>query len=538
MKTAIKHITAAALLFAFILGVPASVTAQKKAAAAQNFGNVNAITAQQMSDWLTFIASDELEGQANSGAKKFTVKPYVFENSKGEKVDAELGSLKVPENRKTPNGKQIDLAFVRFKKTGTGVGTPTIYLAGGPGGSGIGAARGTRFPLFMAMREFGDVIAFDQRGTGQSTPSLVCKGRFDFPADKAGERSEMIKRVSEHARNCGDQLRSQGIDLSAYNTEESADDIDDLRIALGAKKLNLWGISYGTHLALAVIKRHPSNVERAVMAGVNGLDDRRKLPSDAEETLVAISNTAKSDAELAAIVPDLHSLIRSVLADLDKGTVTAEIVNSQTKQTEKIGISKLDVQFLTAQSLGNARFIRSMPALYYAMSKGDYKETAQMLAGMKRSGLPGSAMFFSMDCASGGSRERYARIRREEGKTLLGNAFNFLIADSCQSWSVKDLGSEYRKPVISKVPVLFISGTFDGRTPPSRAEDVRKGFRNSSHLIIEGASHDDDLFLSTPVIRETILSFMNGGKLVETKTVSVEPPLVFRKPTPFSATRN
>lgn len=63
MKTAIKHITAAALLFAFILGVPASVTAQKKAAAAQNFGNVNAITAQQMRDWLTFIASDELEGR-------------------------------------------------------------------------------------------------------------------------------------------------------------------------------------------------------------------------------------------------------------------------------------------------------------------------------------------------------------------------------------------------------------------------------------------------------------------------------------------
>ena len=67
MKNAIKHITAAALLLAFIIGVPASVFAQKKndkgAAAAPNFGNVNAINAQQLRDWLTFIASDELEGR-------------------------------------------------------------------------------------------------------------------------------------------------------------------------------------------------------------------------------------------------------------------------------------------------------------------------------------------------------------------------------------------------------------------------------------------------------------------------------------------
>ncbi|MGD9630273.1 MAG: M20/M25/M40 family metallo-hydrolase [Pyrinomonadaceae bacterium] len=67
MKIAIKHVTAAALLFAFILGVPASITAQKRdgkgAAAAPTFGNANAITAHQLQEWLTFIASDELEGR-------------------------------------------------------------------------------------------------------------------------------------------------------------------------------------------------------------------------------------------------------------------------------------------------------------------------------------------------------------------------------------------------------------------------------------------------------------------------------------------
>ena len=67
MKNAIKHITAAALLFAFIIGVPASTIAQKKnengAAAAPRFGNVDAISRSEMRDWLTVIASDEMEGR-------------------------------------------------------------------------------------------------------------------------------------------------------------------------------------------------------------------------------------------------------------------------------------------------------------------------------------------------------------------------------------------------------------------------------------------------------------------------------------------
>ncbi len=458
------------------------------------------------------------------------IEPYVFESSKGDKVDAEFGRLTVPENRRSPNGKTIEIAFVRFKKTGPGAGVPVVYLAGGPGGSGISAALGTRFGLFMAMREFGDVIALDQRGTGQSKPSLLCKQRLNLPPAKAGVREEMVALVSERARLCADQMRADGIDLSAFNTEESADDVESLRVALGADKLSLWSISYGTHLALTVIKRHPKSIDRAIMAGVNGLDDRRKLPSDAEAALDEASRLAKRDEALTAIVPDLKALIAKVMSDLDKGPITVDIVNPQTQQSEKVGLSKLDVQFLTAQSLGSSRFITSMPALYYSMSKGDYTEIARLLAGQRIAGLPQSAMYFAMDCSSGGSPERYERIKREEGKTLLGNAFNLLISDSCATWNVRDLGAEFRKPVRSNVPVLMISGTLDGRTPPARAEDVRKGFTNGVHLIVEGASHDDDLWFSTPVIKETIMSFMKGEKLSALRTVPAEPAIIFRKP--------
>jgi hypothetical protein len=86
-------------------------------------------------------------------AGEMKLEPYVFESADKQKVDAKLGHLFVPENRRNPNSRLIELVFVRFKSTAQKPGPPIVYLAGGPSGSGIAAARGSRFPLFMAMRE-------------------------------------------------------------------------------------------------------------------------------------------------------------------------------------------------------------------------------------------------------------------------------------------------------------------------------------------------------------------------------------------------
>src|SRR5215213_10204171 len=104
--------------------------------------------------WLTIVfllSSASINAQPKSGILK--LKPYTFENGKKEKVDAEFGTLLVPENRSDPQSNLIELAFVRFKSTAKNPGPPIVYLAGGPGGSGVFTAQGSRFPLFMALRE-------------------------------------------------------------------------------------------------------------------------------------------------------------------------------------------------------------------------------------------------------------------------------------------------------------------------------------------------------------------------------------------------
>src|SRR6187455_1721594 len=89
-----------------------------------------------------------LHAQKKAGDIK--LEPRVFDGPKGEKVEGARGTLTVPENRNNPNSRLIDLTFAKFNTTSKNPGPPVIYLAGGPGGSGIAAARGTRFPLFMA----------------------------------------------------------------------------------------------------------------------------------------------------------------------------------------------------------------------------------------------------------------------------------------------------------------------------------------------------------------------------------------------------
>ncbi len=455
------------------------------------------------------------------------IEPYIFENSRNEKVEVEFCRFKVPENRNKVNGKMIELAFVRFKGNYENSGSPIIYLVGGPGLSGIEIAKYDCFELFMAMREFGDVIALDQRGTGQSKPNLQCAGYLDLPLDKPLTRESFIKEESEKLKICAESWKKKGVDISAYNTIENAEDINDLRKAIGAEKVSLWGISYGTHLALEMIRRYGKYVDRAILAGVEGMNDMLKLPENTRKLLTELDKRIKKDVELSKEIPDLPELMKTVLDRLEENPVTVEVENPDTKEKFNVTIGKYDVQIIVGGYLGDEHFLSSLPGLFKSMEKGDFSFIAEQTL-LIRKGEISSLMSVAMDCASGVSSKRLARIERERKKSLLANAIDDPFPEICKSISYRELGKEFRKPVKSDVPVLFISGTFDGRTPVSNAESTKKGFKNSSHLIIDGAGHGDALFLSSPKIKEIILKFLSDKKLPSKINIETAIPFKFQ----------
>ncbi len=452
----------------------------------------------------------------HTNAGKLTLFPYILKTdldgpaSERHRVGVEMGRLLVPERRCDPDSRLIELAFVRMKSTAQRPGPPLVFLAGGPGLSGIDELRSEKlYPWLAALRQVGDVIALDQRGTGLSNPRLDCLEAWDLPLDRPDAREEILRVGQQKARICVHFWQQQGIDLTGYTTEESADDIEDLRQALGYDTLNLYGASYGSHLALATIKRHGAHISRAVLAMVEGLDHTMKLPSNIQQHIEQLNTLVKADPYWQARIPDLLALMQSIFERLEREPVTVSVTDRRTKENVAVCAGKFDLQWLTASGLGTQSFIAKLPSRYYAMTQGDFSWLASRVLSRRREWL-GNAMGYVMDGASGVSPERYARIQREAPQTLLGDLINFPFPDIAAAWEAPDLGPAFRAPFTTEVPALFLSGTLDARTPISNTEEVRAGFAHSQHIIVEGATHSTAEIVQAPGVTAAMLDFLRG----------------------------
>ncbi|MCP3165636.1 alpha/beta fold hydrolase [Myxococcus qinghaiensis] len=440
-------------------------------------------------------------------AQSLQMQPYTFQARDGRSVESELGTLTVPQRHARPEGPNLPLRFVRFKSTNPSPGAPIVYLAGGPGGSGIEAARHGRFELFLALREVADVIALDQRGTGESNSHPELSLRWAVPLEQHVDEALLTTTMKKAAAEASRTWTAAGVDLGAYTTEESADDLEVLRKALGASKLNLWGISYGTHLGLAYLRRHPKSVDHIILAGIEGPDDTWKRPAHAEALLDRWEAVLRAEGERG---PGLKARLAKLLKALRREPRTVEFTDPEKGERHTWKVSPFDLQRATFESLRDPATFRRFLALLPALESGAYEPMAS-LASMLREGTL-APMSLAMDAASGVSPARHALIEREASKSLLGGSANPGALRAGDVPGVRDLGASFRGPLKATAPVLLISGTLDGRTSPDNAEALRPGLSQAVHLVLEGAGHDG-LFQSDPRILERMKAFLKGEKL-------------------------
>lgn len=440
------------------------------------------------------------------------IKPYEIKVDENFSIKAELGELEVPENRSKPSGNKITIHFVRLKSTSANPGPPIIYLAGGPGVSGISMLKTERLIIFEALRAFGDVIIPDQRGTGMTKPVMTSKTPLDLPLDKPIDAKESLDSFCARMEKMKAELKKQNIDIGSYNTKENAADIDAIRQALGAEKMILWGHSYGSHLGLAVIKDFGPFVDKAILSGVNGLDQRFRMPTDVNEVFIEMDRLIDASPKLRKRIPSFPALVRQELEKLDLRPVIKEIYVDNKKITVTIG--RTDVEVFTAINLASTSFIRELPQMFYNMSQGDYYTAAEYAYKTLKARAEGTPMSYSMHYASGCSPEREKEILAASDQGMLRNAINypFMTEKVKAAWPVPDLGEEFRRPFQSSVPVLLISGNLDGRTSISNAREVKKNFSNSVHVVFKNVSHD----LLAPQLPNLMENFMKGNSMRDT----------------------
>ncbi len=438
----------------------------------------------------------------------------VFRPNDGEETDAFEGALQVPENRSHPNSRSIALRYVRFPSTDEKAGPPIVYLSGGPGGSGIATAKGRRFPLFMAMRRFGDVIALDQRGTGASDAPPECATSVVVPTTEPTTDAAFARLHRQSARECAAFWAAEGVDLAGYTTAESVADLDALRRHLGAEKMSLWGISYGSHLALAAMKDLPGRIDRVVIASVEGLDQTVKLPSRTDDYVARLGAAAGMD--------DLPALMRRVHARLD---AEPQPINLRTRDggTAPYLLQRRDMQMIASAMIADPERAFMLIQLYQAADAGAFDVIAQVLGRFARPGAPISwrAMPLAMDRASGVSDARLARIRAEAKRSLLGDYLNFPMPHLVDELTDLDLGPDFRRDPQSDIPTLVLTGTLDGRTYPAGQVEATAGLSNAIHVRVEGAGHN--LFMSSPDVQAVIEDFM-AGKPVRTSAIKAARP--------------
>lgn len=371
-----------------------------------------------------------------------------FKANSGESTDAVEGHLWVPENRNNPNSRKIRINYVRFPATGSNKGSPIIYLAGGPGGSGIGTAKWRRYPLFQALREFGDVIALDQRGTGQSQQAAPCVSDVHIPLNAIVSESQITRRYRQAARECMASWKSQSIDIYGYNTIQNALDISDLRKHLKAEKVSLWGISYGSHLALTAMKYIPEQLSKVIIASAEGLDQTVKLPHETDHYFEKIQNVINQQS-LKQQVSDLPALMTRVHKKLEQHPLELTI-SPQAGEKNQMLFQKHHMQLLASMMIADPNhYLAMLVHIYLDLDKGNTELLRHILQRGMFSNAPITfeLMSLAMDVASGITAKRFAVVKQQAQTSLLGDKLNFPMPHLNMIDSKLDLGDDFRTPV-------------------------------------------------------------------------------------------
>lgn len=455
---------------------------------------------------------------------QLTFQPYLYETRDGQRLQAEMGRLEVPENRANPSSGAIRLAVLRLVSTSASPGPPILYLAGGPGNSAIEAGRGERLAVFEALRAAGDVILLDQRGSGLSEPDLECRGMWSFPLDHPGNPDAILQEARRQARICAASLKEKGRDLAGFNAREIAQDVEDLRQALGVQQLNLLAFSWGTRLALTALHLHEERIARVILAGVVAPDHGLHQPQALDSWLKQMQGAINADPEARKRFPDFAGLLEKVHRRL-RQPVVVEAPVPLAHRTAPLAIGEFDLQMYAVQLLGSARSAARLPRIYEALWQGDYSDLTDAVQRQRRGWL-GSALPYAIKCSSISEASRRG-FRYAQGSSPLGQALNFPFPGICQAWGLGSTAGEEESQQKSRpafqTPALLISGTLDARTPLGNAQQAAKLFAHPTHLVIENAGHHDDLFLSSPRIVQAMLAFLRSEPLAFDR-IEIPPP--------------
>lgn len=471
-------------------------------------------------------------------------------------ADITCGFLTVPEDRRDPDGLTVELAVaVVHSLSADPAPDPVLYLEGGPGGSALA------YPddwLTSPILETRDIILFDQRGTGYSWPSLDCAETDAYDAGEYGDYDTRLDAVEA----CRQRLRDEGIDLAQYNSAASAADVNDLRLAMGIDAWNLYGISYGTRLALTVLRDFPEGVRSVVIdsvypPNVNGYVEDAQNSIDA---ILALLDGCAADADCDAAFPDLTARFLDALAALEAEPLLVDeegylLEDASADDEYAYTYAGIDVVNTLVDLLYDTAAISGLPLAIDGLASGDidrwfevtegdwstYTENDDELLGDELSYdeeteafleelSDSQGMFYSVECneeAVFGTLDDAAALVADDPALLAELMLDELgeFYDACAVWPAGRAAAREADAVASAVPTLITSGEYDPVTPPHWGDLAGATLAESSHVVLPRGGHG--VSVENECMRGIVVAFLEEPTAVPDTTCVAENVLPF-----------
>ena len=448
-------------------------------------------------------AAQENDGQRN-GATISLVPCEVSGSQQGVKEKVRCGSFEVFEDRVHKSGRKIALKIVVFPAASQDrAADPLFYIPGGPGSSATEDAPYVA-QEFAKIREHRDLVFVDQRGTGGSNP-LNCD--FFKPADLRSYLGDYFPL--DDVRKCREQLEPKA-NLKLYTTAIAMDDLEDVRAALGYKRINIIGGSYGTRAAQVYLKSHPDRVRAIILHGVSPTNQfmPRDFPQHTERALDGVIADCAADDACRSAFPMLSAEVKSVLERLLRGPVEVEL--KREKESIRINLSRDLVAEAVRYMLYQPGAASRIPLFIHLAAQGNFTPFAEAAISYRQQivATGSNGMYLSVTCA-----EDLPLIKPGEGER---NGVNTFLGDyrlrqqraACALWQRGDIPKSYAEPTRSAVPALILTGQWDPVTPPMYGDTAAKNLSHSLHVIVPHGGHGFNGLNGIGCIDNLILSFI------------------------------
>jgi pimeloyl-ACP methyl ester carboxylesterase len=398
-----------------------------------------------------------------------------------------------------------------------------LILPGGPGGSPVAAAMVlASLPPFDLVDR--DLVFIDARGVGGSDPQLCRENAMEYVLDRYQRdltTQEMVAHDETMLERCFAEVRAAGHSLTSFGSKVDADDIEQVRQALGVESWNVFGVSYGAVTGLTLASRHAGSIRTLVLdsPGLGALTpiDRREGFASAQATLLA---ACAADPACATSYPDLGDEIDRVLEKLE-----SEPLRIATPGGDAV-LNRGDLELILFGMLYSREQAYSVPALVRAAAESRGEALVQPM--LMTASARGSLSLLSWAATLCRDNPPGSKSRATPGPLV---AFDALLPDRvCTRWVEPDPAPEILEDVA--IPTLVLSGALDPVTPPAIGR-FAASLAGQQARLVEFPHEGHGVVTASPCAALIWRAFLaDPSAALDPSCVSESAPLTFALPSP------